>query len=171
MRTGGSENFGHGATSIRCRMRTRAPGFTLLELLVAVAILAVLAAIGLPAYWGYAERARVSQAVTDIRFLNVLVRKYEDDHRDVPAGLGAIGQADKLDPWGRPYVYLKLGTAATAGLARKNKNLVPINSQFDLYSRGRDGASKPALTAKSSHDDVVLANDGGFVGLARDYTQ
>jgi general secretion pathway protein G len=152
-------------------MRTIAPGFTLLELLVALAILAVLAAIGLPAYSNYVERARVHQAITDIRFLNVLVRKYEDDHRDVPAGLGAIGQADKLDPWGRPYVYLKLVKPATAGTARKNKNLVPINSQFDLYSLGRDGKSKPPLTSAASLDDVVLANDGGFVGLAAEYVK
>jgi general secretion pathway protein G len=150
-------------------MRTIAPGFTLLELLVALAILAVLAAIGLPAYSNYVERARVHQAITDIRFLNVLVRKYEDDHRDVPAGLGAIGQADKLDPWGRPYVYLKLVKPATAGTARKNKNLVPINSDFDLYSMGKDGNSSSPLTAKASRDDIVRASDGRFVGLASDY--
>lgn len=149
----------------------RQAGFTLAELLLGVAILAVLAAIALPAYSDYAERARVNQAITDIRFLNVLVRKYEDDHRDVPTGLAAIGHAGKLDPWGRPYEYLKLGGPGTAGKARKNKNLVPINSQFDLYSLGKDGASLPPLTAPPSHDDVVLANDGGFAGLASDYTQ
>jgi general secretion pathway protein G len=46
---------------------------------------------------------------------------------------------------------------------------VPINSDFDLYSVGRDGQSAPALTARVSHDDVVRANDGGFIGLAIDY--
>jgi len=59
--------------------------------------------------------------------------------------------------------------AGTAGQARKDRNLVPINSDFDLYSVGRDGQSAPALTAKVSQDDVVRANNGGFVGLARDY--
>ncbi len=48
---------------------------------------------------------------------------------------------------------------------------MPINSQFDLYSRGRDGASQPPLTAGPSLDDVVLANDGGFVGLAAEYVK
>jgi general secretion pathway protein G len=46
---------------------------------------------------------------------------------------------------------------------------VPINSDFDLYSVGRDGQSAPALTAKVSQDDIVRANNGGFVGLASDY--
>jgi general secretion pathway protein G len=143
----------------------------LLELLVAIAILAVLAVIGVPAYQDYIERARINQAITDIRALNVMVRKYEDDHHTVPADLGAIGAAGKLDPWGRPYRYLRLGGPSTAGQARKNKNLVPINSQFDLYSAGKDGASLPPLTAKPSLDDVVLANDGGFVGLAAEYVK
>lgn len=146
-------------------------GFTLVELLITVAIVAVLSTIALPVYSNYVERARVNQAITDIRVLNVRVRKYEDDHRAVPAGLAAIGATGMLDPWGRPYVYLKLEGKSTMALARKNKNLVPINSDFDLYSRGKDGASLPPLTAKPSLDDVVLANDGGFAGLAADYVQ
>lgn len=139
--------------------------------MIALAIAAVLAAIAVPAYSNYVERARVAQAVSDLLALNLLARNYEEDHRAVPANLAAIGAAGKLDPWGRPYVYLKLGAPATAGQARKNKNLVPINSDFDLYSLGRNGASLPPLTAQPSLDDVVLANDGGFAGLATDYVQ
>jgi general secretion pathway protein G len=40
---------------------------------------------------------------------------------------------------------------------------------FDLYSRGKDGQTSPALTAASSKDDVVVANDGGFIGLGKNY--
>jgi general secretion pathway protein G len=153
------------------RMTAACAGFTLAELLLALAIAAVLAAIAVPVYLGYVERARVNQAIIDIRMLNVRARKYEDDHRAVPQNLAAIGADGMLDPWGRPYIYLKLGGPSTAGMARKNKNLVPINSEFDLYSQGKDGVSLPPLTAKPSLDDVVLANDGGFAGLASDYVQ
>jgi general secretion pathway protein G len=146
-------------------------GFTLLELLIGMGIVTVLASIALPAYSDYVERTRVNQAIAEIRVLLVSIRKYEDDNRAVPSNLAMIGAANKLDPWGRPYVYLKFGGHGTAGKARKNKNLVPINSQFDLYSQGKDGASKPPLTAKPSLDDVVLANDGSFVGLASVYVQ
>jgi general secretion pathway protein G len=149
----------------------RGGGFTLPELLIALAILGVLGAIALPAYSNYTEKARVNRAIADIRTLNALVRKYDDDHHTMPPSLAAIGAADMRDPWGRPYVYLKLGAPSAAGKARKNKNLVPINSEFDLYSRGKDGASLPPLTAKPSLDDVVLANDGGFVGLGSEYVQ
>ena len=72
------------------------------------------------------------------------------------------------DPWGNPFQYTNLGTAPP-GAARKDKFLVPINSDFDLYSMGPDGESVAALTAKPSRDDIIRANDGGFVGLASEY--
>lgn len=50
--------------------------------------------------------------------------------------------------------------------ARKDRFLVPINTDFDLYSMGRDGESVPALTAAKSRDDVVRAANGAFIGLA-----
>jgi type II secretory pathway pseudopilin PulG len=59
--------------------------------------------------------------------------------------------------------------AAPPAGARKDRFLVPINSAFDLYSVGKDGASAAPLTVKASQDDIVVANDGGFIGLARRY--
>ena len=50
--------------------------------------------------------------------------------------------------------------------ARKDRFLVPINTDFDLYSMGKDGESVPALTAAKSRDDVVRAANGAFIGLA-----
>jgi len=47
--------------------------------------------------------------------------------------------------------------------------MVPINSDFDLYSMGKDGRSVAPLTAKDSRDDIVRANDGGYVGLASEF--
>ena len=52
---------------------------------------------------------------------------------------------------------------------RKDKNLVPINSEYDLYSLGPDGDSMPPLTAKPSRDDIVMANDGKYIGPVEDY--
>ena len=52
---------------------------------------------------------------------------------------------------------------------RKDKNLVPINTDFDLYSLGKDGLSAGPLTAKDSRDDIVRANNGAFIGRAEDY--
>ena len=52
---------------------------------------------------------------------------------------------------------------------RKDRFLHPINSDYDLYSMGKDGESMEPLTAQKSHDDVIRANDGSFVGLAVEF--
>lgn len=146
-------------------------GFALSELLLVAAMLAVLALLALPAYSNYVERARVSQAVTDLMALEGQIKSYHLDNRDYPDTLSVVGAGGKLDPWGRPYRYLVFRTPSDTGKARKDKNLVPINSEFDLYSAGRDGDTLPPLVAKPSRDDVVRANDGRFVGLASTYAQ
>lgn len=76
-----------------------------------------------------------------------------------------------LDPWKRLYVYLPLNTPSAIGKARKDKNLVPINSDFDLYSVGPDGLTTPPITAPQSQDDVIRADNGAFVGVASDYNR
>ncbi|HEV8106353.1 MAG TPA: type II secretion system protein GspG [Burkholderiales bacterium] len=144
-------------------------GFTLVEVLLAVAILAVLTLVAAPSYSSYLERTRVMQATTDIVAIAAQVKAFELDNRDYPDDLLQIG-AGKLDPWGRPYVYLAFKKPSDKGHARKDKNLVPINSDFDLYSLGKDGLSAAPLVAKWSQDDVIRANDGGFVGLASDFS-
>ena len=58
---------------------------------------------------------------------------------------------------------------ASKGKPRKDRFLHPINSDYDLYSMGKDGESVEPLTAKKSHDDVIRANDGSFVGLATEF--
>lgn len=62
---------------------------------------------------------------------------------------------------------------AAAGLGvgglRKDGKLNPLNTDFDLYSNGRDGDSKGPLSAKASRDDIVRANNGAFIGLGEDY--
>jgi general secretion pathway protein G len=151
--------------------RRRASGLTLLEILMVLAIVGVIASIAYPKYEDYRERIRVNTAITDIRAINAVLRQYILDNSEPPPSLAAVNQGSKLDPWGRPYEYLNIAGASKSvvGKARKNKNLVPINSDFDLYSKGKDGMSSGPLTAGPSRDDVVLANDGKFVGLAKDY--
>lgn len=115
--------------------------------------------------------ARVTQAIGDILEIQVHVERYRSDNAALPPDLSAVGVSGKLDPWGRPYVYFNLEAAGKkgTGAARKNQKLVPINSDYDLYSVGKDGVSRPPLTAAESRDDVVRAYDGRFVDLASKY--
>ena len=137
--------------------------------MIGISIVCLLLMIAVPAYSDYKERTKVYQATTDIAALGTLIRNYYQDARVFPDSLAQVGAAGRLDPWGRPYVYVNLDDAKNKGKARKNKNLVPINSDFDLYSVGKDGASMPPLLAAKSRDDVIRANDGRYHGLASNY--
>src|SRR5262245_41214745 len=154
----------------RAQSRARpAAGFTAIEIMLAVVIVGITAAIALPSYASYRERIKVTQAVLDIKEIEFKVQAYRMDHYAFPPTLGEVNMASKVDPWGNPYQYTNLEAAKGNGSARKDKNLVPINSDFDLYSMGKDGASVGPLTAKASRDDIIRAGDGRFVGLASDF--
>ncbi len=144
-------------------------GFTLVEILIVLAIVVILAGLALGAYDRYRDKMRVAQAVTDIGAIATAIKMYEVDARDLPASLDDVGAGKRLDPWGRPYQYFDLGSSKGNGMARKDKKLAPLNSDFDLYSLGKDGQSKPPLVVPVSRDDVVRARDGKFIGLAQDF--
>ena len=101
------------------------------------------------------------------------IERYRTTRFAIPETLTELGlDADLLeDPWGRPYQFLSFNSSIPGinGMIRKDHNLHPLNSEFDLYSFGKDGESRSPLTARASRDDVIWARDGGFVGLAEDY--
>ena len=160
-----------GAGSFATPVRSKSSrGMTIVEIVIVLAIVGILASIGIPLYNNYRFNAMVSQARSDIVSMDYLIAQYQADNLgDLPDSLADIGKAGMLDPWGTPYQYLNLVTLKGNGKARKDKNLVPINSDYDLYSSGLDGNSVGPLTAKASRDDIVRANNGRFVGLASDY--
>jgi general secretion pathway protein G len=144
-------------------------GFTLVELMMAVTVLGVLAALGSLSYASYRERVDIAKAVHELAALSTTIDMFVLDNRRLPDDLDEAGLAGRLDPWGREYVYLPLLTAADRGRARKDRRLVPINSDYDLYSVGKDGESRGPLTASQSHDDVIRAGSGSFLGKAEDF--
>ena len=148
---------------------TRRTGFTTLEIMVVVAIVGISAAIALPAYAKYRERVRIAQAVLDIAGMEPLIGHYALDNGRLPDSLADVGQAQMKDPWGNPYRYISHDEKKGKGHWRKDHSIVPINSDYDLWSDGKDGKSSPPLTAKASRDDIVRANNGRFVGLASDF--
>jgi general secretion pathway protein G len=144
-------------------------GFTVLEVMVAIAVVAVLAVIATGQYGRYMERLRVTRAILDMGELEGHLAHFEANNRVLPDALSELGITPPLDPWGRPYQYLNHATAKGKGGFRKDKNIVPINTDYDLYSMGPDGVSVPPLTATPSRDDIVRANDGRFIGSVPDY--
>ena len=143
-------------------------GFTVIELMICICIVGVLSSIATPMYLSYRERARVVVTIADMKVIELDIFEYSMNNGDqLPNSLADIGKAGMLDPWGNPYRYLRIagGDAKGKGKMRKDHFMVPVNSDFDLYSMGRDGASVSPFTAKASRDDIVRAYNGGYYGL------
>ncbi len=141
----------------------------MLELLLALVVAGALATLALSSYSSYMEQARVSQAEGDLASIERKIALYAAGNNQLPASLAQVGASGLLDPWGHPYVYLNFTGLHGTGQMRKDRNLVPINSDYDLYSIGKDDATLPPILAPVSHDDVIRANNGGYIGLASDY--
>ncbi len=150
-------------------MKNLLGGFTLIELMVVIAILGTIIGIAIPSYQGYIEKARIAKAISEIDIMQGEIAGYENDKGELPNTLNDIGRGNLLDPWENNYQYYNFTTAAGKGKMRKDRFMVPLNTDYDLYSMGKDGDSKPPLTAAASYDDVIRANDGRFIGLASQY--
>lgn len=142
-------------------------GFTLTETLVAAALLAVGADAAMAGLSGQLERARIEQARREITQIHRSIETYRARHHELPGSLTDLGSSAPLDPWGHSYEYVNFDTSGTVG--QRTYDGLPINSEYDLYSRGPDGRSNPNLETETAHDDIVLARDGSFVGSAADF--
>jgi general secretion pathway protein G len=125
--------------------RARRRGFTLVELLLVLTILAILAGIVLPKMSGRTEQARVASAKTQISTFSTALGAFEVDNGFFPKGRNGLsalvqkpGNAQNwhgpylenstsvpLDPWGNAYIYDCPGKHNSTG--------------FDLMSMGPDG--------------------------------
>ena len=105
--------------------RAASPGFTLLETMVVVAIVAVLAAIAVPSYAGSVKRSHILEAVARLSDGRARMEDYFQDERTYSDGTGgcgaappAIGSADAFTlsctATATTYTYTATGSAAKA---------------------------------------------------------
>jgi general secretion pathway protein G len=145
-------------------------GFTVIELLITVAIIGTLSTILIPTLNDQLESNRNKQAASDLAVMGALIDNYIVEFGVPPDNLGQIGLGDKRDPWGRPYQYLNVFSDTNGPPhPRKDHFLHPLNTDYDLYSLGADGKSSSPLTSRQSQDDIIRANNGGYIGIAAEY--
>lgn len=137
----------------------------------AIVIVAALAAIAIPNYQNYVERLKVEKAIAEIADISLAIEHFHSVNLSYPTSLTQLGVAIPLDPWGNPYQYLAIAVIPPpkTGQVRRDRSLTPINTDYDLYSMGKDGVTATQLNAKKALDDVVRASNGEFIGLASDY--
>src|SRR4051794_12763558 len=98
-------------------------GFTLIEVLIVVAILVVLAGVGAVQYMHYLEDSKKSAAGIQIKNLSTVVDAYQIKFGEPPASLASLvgpepdgspskldGQKSILDPWNHEYQYAASGS-------------------------------------------------------------
>lgn len=145
-------------------------GFSIVELLIVMGIIITLAGLAIPSLRSAIEAARVAKAIADIHTMEGDIVSYQvSNSGNLPHSLADIGRSDLLDSWGTPYQYLNIADDPLRSTVRLDRFLHPFNSDYDLYSKGKDKLSLPAVNALVSADDVIRANNGAYVGLASQF--
>jgi general secretion pathway protein G len=147
----------------------------MVELIVIIGVLAVLTTIGVGVYSHFIDKAKNTHAIAEIRGLEREILDFWHTNDRLPDTLGELDRSIMLDPWQTPYQYINFDTAPdweekrrTLGNKGKGKG-DPLNSDYDLFSMGKDRTSAPVLTDGTSKDDIIRADDGKYTGLASEY--
>lgn len=146
-------------------------GFTLVELILVVVIIGILAAVSIPMYSEQVNRAKARRAMSEIRTLHTEISSYSSENGGAnPSSLAAINREGFLDPWRKPYVYYNFAGPALPPPAAPSPLMDPLNSyslntDYDLYSLGRDGVTAIVGSDPEALDDIVRFNDGIHVDL------
>jgi len=101
----------------RQRGDRRQGGFTLLEIMIVVTILAILASIGVPQYRAALRTARIGKARHELVTMANAIGAYQANNEgQLPLTLFQVGFGGRSDPWGTPYCYLNYGDGTGDGL-------------------------------------------------------
>lgn len=167
--------------TVYCGMKPQ-DGITLLELLIGLVVASILGTVAVflfganevdcsspDARQSPLMRARMAQVIGDLGDIHMAASRFELSRNRYPDSLAEIGLDQLRDPWGNPYQYLVVFNLGNVGPVRKDHNLKPVNTGYDVYSMGPDGVTATPFTSTLGKDDIVIANDGDYMGLACQY--
>ncbi|EMT5506163.1 pilin, partial [Neisseria gonorrhoeae] len=149
-------------------MNTLQKGFTLIELMIVIAIVGILAAVALPAYQDYTARAQVSEAILLAEGQKSAVTEYYLNNGKWPADNGAAGVASSAtDIKGKYVKEVKVANGVvTATMNSTGVNKEIKGKRLSLWGRRQDGSVKwfcgqPVKrdANNANNDAVTAAND------------
>ncbi|HEZ1631002.1 TPA: pilin, partial [Neisseria meningitidis] len=145
-------------------MNTLQKGFTLIELMIVIAIVGILAAVALPAYQDYTARAQVSEAILLAEGQKSAVTEYYLNHGEWPGNNSDAGVASLTDIKGK---YVQSVTVAngvvTAQMASSGVNKEIQGRKLSLWAKRQNGSVKwfcgqpVERNAKATADAVTAA--------------
>ncbi|ENX7424414.1 prepilin-type N-terminal cleavage/methylation domain-containing protein, partial [Neisseria gonorrhoeae] len=140
-------------------MNTLQKGFTLIELMIVIAIVGILAAVALPAYQDYTARAQVSEAILLAEGQKSAVTEYYLNHGIWPKDNGDAGVASPGEIKGKyvKQVEIKNGVV-TAQMASSNVNKEIKDKKLSLWAKRQDGSVK-WFCGRPVTRDAGAAND------------
>ncbi|HEZ3425864.1 TPA: pilin [Neisseria meningitidis] len=146
-------------------MNTLQKGFTLIELMIVIAIVGILAAVALPAYQDYTARAQVSEAILLAEGQKSAVTEYYLNHGEWPANNSSAGVASSTDIKGKyvQSVEVKNGVVTATMLSTGVNNEIK-GKKLSLWAKRQAGSVKwfcgqPVTRAANATDaDVTAAN-------------
>ncbi|HHY5280365.1 TPA: pilin [Neisseria meningitidis] len=153
-------------------MNTLQKGFTLIELMIVIAIVGILAAVALPAYQDYTARAQVSEAILLAEGQKSAVTEYYLNHGIWPKNNTSAGVASSSEIKGK---YVQSVTVAngvvTAEMKSSGVNKEIQGKKLSLWAKRQDGSVKwfcgqpvtrtaAAVTADAVTADAVTAANG-----------
>jgi len=130
-------------------------GFTMIEMMVVLIIIAVLIGAGIKFYAGYIENARVTKAKAQISTMQAALDSYYAQKSEYPDSSGELINAglrpatdfssskelDSTDPWGKKYKYEASGTSKYSVYTGHNK--VQGQEGYHVVGKGENGESSP----------------------------
>ncbi|ENW2208131.1 pilin, partial [Neisseria gonorrhoeae] len=150
-------------------MNTLQKGFTLIELMIVIAIVGILAAVALPAYQDYTARAQVSEAILLAEGQKSAVTEYYLNHGKWPEDNDKAGVASSSSIKGKYVKEVKVAKGVvTATMKSDGVNKEIKDKKLSLWAKREDGSVKwfcgrpvtrTKANAKAGNDDV--AKDAG----------
>ncbi|MBH6015455.1 pilin [Neisseria meningitidis] len=147
-------------------MNTLQKGFTLIELMIVIAIVGILAAVALPAYQDYTARAQVSEAILLAEGQKSAVTEYYLNHGEWPSNNTSAGVATSTDIKGKYVEKVEVAKGViTAEMKSSGVNKEIQGKKLSLWAKRQDGSVKwfcgqpVTRDANATNDDVKAATD------------